>query len=147
MHKAPNEKSNMLWKKPEIVHALMVAAKKTTTKKRHFVLASCSQHISQAVFLVWSPKTVVWSVRNFEWLINMGKEMSFLIAQGSNSIEQFCTEWTQKLRACLLRWEGPDVGVWHLSFLRTYSLFWPEGTLFLNPRKNATKIPLFLWIT
>lgn len=47
----------------------------------------------------------------------MGKEMSFLIAQGSNSIEQFCTEWTQKLRACLLRWEGPDVGVWHLSFL------------------------------
>lgn len=30
---------------------------------------------------------------------------------------QFWTEWTQKLRACLLRWEGPEVGVWYLSFL------------------------------
>lgn len=98
----------------KIVHALMVATKKNQKKLLHFVLASCSQHISQAVFLV-CPKTVVWSVRNFEWLGLMR--------------EKRCPSWSHRdsmasdsfgqSGACVLRWEGPDVGVWH--FLRTYS--------------------------
>lgn len=66
MHKAPNENPNMLWKKPENCSYTLGCSKKN--QKGIFVLASCSQQISQAVFLVWCPKTVGWSVRNFEWL-------------------------------------------------------------------------------
>lgn len=140
LHKAPNEKPNMLWKKPEncsCSHGCSKKNKKTSFCSRILF----STHQPGSFSGVVSQSCCVIGQKFWVAGINMEKEISFLIAQGFNGIGQFWTEWTQKLRACLLCWEGPDVGVWHLSYL---------GHIHFPGQKELwswTKISRFLWIT
>lgn len=115
MHKAPNENPNMLKVARKLFrHSWLQQKKKKNTICSRILF---STHQPGRFFDAVSQNCCVIGQKFWVAGINMGKEMSFLIAQGFNDIGQFWTEWTQKLRACLLRWEGPNVGVWHLSFL------------------------------
>lgn len=128
----------------KIVHTLLVAAKKTP--KGHFcsrILFSTNQPASFSGVVSQN----CWVIGQKFWVagINMGKAMSFLIAQGFKDIGQFWTEWTQKLRACLLRWERPNVGVWHLSFFPDVFTFLARRNFVLEPSKKMQQKYLASW--
>lgn len=114
----------------KIVHALMVATKKINAILfLHLVLNTSVRQFFWCVPKLWLG--LIWEKRCPSWSHRDSMALDRVVSKIESMPAALGGTWCRSLAL----------------FFRTHSLSWTEGTLSLNPRKNATKISRFLWIT